>query len=225
MRRQILMAHCLCDNRNVLQRLWRSGHCTTLHHAYMGHHTMQFLNRMASFGLATPIARPPLRPLSVFTAILSFGVITLANGPALALNTSGSGLFAGGTVQTVAIVDAPFDDTLMHAHPRHTIPDDLPPLVSETSQTTSKQHRDTQHARHAMARQIFWRYDRGTVDFKPWFQASQSKKHAAITGPAHFAIMALVFLLMSGVTIALWRQTGRKIPNRVPRTLTTRRIR
>jgi len=67
-------------------------------------------------------------------------------------------------------------------------------------------------ARVAVEEQIVWRYSGRTGDHTPWFAVEQNKKRAAMTGRPQFLLMALVFAIMSAVTLGLWRQLNGPTP-------------
>ncbi|MGI9405559.1 MAG: hypothetical protein ACR2O4_04235 [Hyphomicrobiaceae bacterium] len=63
-----------------------------------------------------------------------------------------------------------------------------------------------QAARIAMEEQILWRYAGHGSDRLPWFAVEQKKRRAMMTGRPQFLMMAVIFSIMTAITLGLWRQ-------------------
>lgn len=164
------------------------------------------------------------RVLSLIVVVLCI-VQTATTQRAHALGADTTRLVPATTAATAGAGPWLADPTLTFTFRRHSGPDDLPALVRERPGSIGKQAALAAMAQRVKEEQIFWRYSGQRASLSPWIQATRDKKHAAMTGRGQFLVLFLAFLVMSGVTTVLWRQTGSFISPKHARNRGPRRLR
>jgi len=158
-----------------------------------------------------PNAQPFRRFLATMFAI-AIVLVAVSERPAFALTDhqepAPSAALSVASLSNNSTGGLSFVMPVMPAAPGHVVPDHLPPLVAPDGAHGAVAPTLKSVPQQAAADEIFWRHSGHGRDYLPWFEAEQSKKHAAMTGKPQLFVMALVFTFMSFVTLMPWRTVG-----------------